>query len=162
MATVIRHELVLKHRWIGEDDFMAEMSTATLVPGAIAVNIAYLQGRRLRGKIGAASAVFGTILPSFCTILLVAWVALPYFSHPIVAAFLRGCAIGVVGQLAFASFVFGRKLLRNWRRVTVCAVALAVVGVFGLHPICAVIAAAALGYPLCRGATPPTQANGLG
>ena len=90
MATVMRHELVLQRQWLDDDDFMAEMSLATLVPGAIAVNVAYLQGRRLRGKVGAATAVFGTVLPAFGLILLVAWVALPYFSHPQVAAFLRG------------------------------------------------------------------------
>ena len=50
MATVMRHELVLKRQWLNDDDFMAEMSLATLVPGAIAVNVAYLQGRHLRGE----------------------------------------------------------------------------------------------------------------
>ena len=103
MATVMRHELVLKRQWLNDDDFMAEMSLATLVPGAIAVNVAYLQGRHLRGKTGAAMAVFGTVLPAFGLILLVAWVALPYFSHPWVAAFFaglcdrRGRATGLCG-----------------------------------------------------------------
>ncbi|MFP4055975.1 MAG: chromate transporter [Candidatus Brocadiia bacterium] len=146
MAAVMRHELVLRRRWIGEDTFFAEMSTASVVPGAIAVNIAYLQGRRLRGKRGAATAVLATILPSFCTIVVVAWVALPYFGHPKVGAFLHGCAIGVVGQLAFAGFVFGRRLLRSGWSVAVCAVAVAVVGGLGVHPIWGVALAAGLGY----------------
>ena len=58
MTTVMRHELVLKRRWIKEESFLAELSTATLVPGAIAVNMAYLQGRRLRGTAGAMAAIF--------------------------------------------------------------------------------------------------------
>jgi len=154
MATVLRHELVLKRRWIRDEDFMSELSIATLVPGAIAVNIAYLQGRRLRGKTGSAVAVFGTVLPSFCIILLIAWGAFPYFSHPKVAAFLRGCAIAVTGQLAFAAFVFGRKQLRSWRNVVVCAVGVLVVAVLKLHPIWAVIAAGGLGYGLCKNVKP--------
>lgn len=154
MATVLRHELVLKRRWVQDDNFMAELSTATLVPGAIAVNMAYLQGRRLRGKTGATVAILGTILPSFCIIFLIAWVALPYFTHPKVAAFLRGCAIGVVGQLAFAGLIFGRKHLRSWRNAIVCAVGLIVVSVFKMHPVWAVITAGGIGYFLCKNGKP--------
>jgi len=160
MATVMRHELVLKRRWIKDDDFMAEMSTATIVPGAIAVNVAYLQGRRLRGKRGAAAAILGTIIPSFCVILLIVWVAVPYFSNPRVAAFLRGCAIAVCGQLTFAGFIFGRRLLRSWLNVVVCVVGVIVVGVFGVHPIWGVVVAAVLGYWLCPIKNPPSQPDG--
>jgi chromate transport protein ChrA len=45
MAAVLGHELVLERRWIEDTDFMAELSTAAIVPGAIAVNMAFLQGR---------------------------------------------------------------------------------------------------------------------
>ncbi len=149
MSIVLRHELVHVRRWISDQDFMRELSTATLVPGAIAVNMAYLQGRQMRGMSGAAAAVLGTILPSFLIILGVAWFAYPYFSHPTVAAFFRGCAIAVTGQLAFTGFVFGRKLLRTWRRVLVCVLGLVVVAGMGVHPIFAVIVTGSVGYWMC-------------
>ena len=72
MSPVMRHELVIKRQWLKDADFMSVMSLATVVPGAIAVNIAYLLGRRLRGKTGAAVAILGTILPSFFVILFIA------------------------------------------------------------------------------------------
>ena len=151
MSPVMRHELVIKRRWIQDADFVAIMSLATVVPGAIAVNIAYLLGRRLRGKGGSTVAIFGTILPSFFVILLVVGVLLPFFNYPKVAAFLHGCAIAVAGQLAFAGFIFGRKLLRRWQHFVVCAVGVITVGVFGLHPIWGLIAASVLGFWLCPG-----------
>ncbi|MBW4655074.1 MAG: chromate transporter [Kaiparowitsia implicata GSE-PSE-MK54-09C] len=154
MATVMRHELVLKRQWLTDEDFMAEMSLATLVPGAIAVNVAYLQGRRLRGKAGAATAVFATVLPAFGLILLIANVALLYFNHLWVAAFLRGCAIAVGGQLAFAGFIFGRRYLRNWQNAVVCAVGLAIVAGLQWHPVAAVLATGGLGYLLCKPSQP--------
>ncbi|HEO72206.1 MAG TPA: chromate transporter, partial [Candidatus Hydrogenedentes bacterium] len=61
MAAVMRYELVLKRRWLGEDDFVSAMSAATAVPGVIAVNLAFLQGQRFRGLPGAGAAVLGTI-----------------------------------------------------------------------------------------------------
>jgi chromate transporter len=154
MSPVMRHELVIKRKWIKDADFISIMSLATVVPGAIAVNIAYLLGRRLRGKAGSAVAVLGTILPSFFVILFIACFLLPFFEHPKVAAFLRGCAIAIVGQLAFAGFVFGRKLLHGWKPLAVCAAGVIIVGVLGMHPIWGIIAATVLGFWLCPGSKP--------
>ena len=58
MATVMRHELVLQRQWLDDDDFMAEMSLATLVPGAIAVNVAYFAGAASARKGGGGDGGF--------------------------------------------------------------------------------------------------------
>jgi chromate transporter len=154
MSPVMRYELVVKRQWLKDSDFMSVMSLATVVPGAIAVNIAYLLGRRLRGKTGAAVAILGTILPSFFVILFIAGFLLPFFNYPKVAAFFRGCAIAIVGQLAFAGFVFGRKSLRSWRHLVVCAGGVLIVGVLRMHPIWGIITASVLGFWLCPGNKP--------
>lgn len=146
MSTVIRHELVLSRKWVRDEDFLAELSTATMVPGAIAVNIAYLQGRRLRGPFGSLAAVSGTILPSFIIILLVALFAMPWFANPRVEAFLHGCAVAVAGQLAFAGFVFARKRLRRPANMLICAVGVFLAGYLGLHPVLAVFSVGIAGY----------------
>lgn len=159
MAAVMRHELVLKRRWLDDREFIAEMSTASVVPGAVAVNLAYLQGRRLRGRKGAAAAALGAILPSFCTILFIAGFALPYLNRPRVAAFFRGCALAVAGQLAFTGFAFGRTLLRDWRRIAVCAIGVWLVGGLRVHPLWAVLAAGGLGFFLRRDAPRPNPAT---
>jgi chromate transporter len=149
MSPVIRHELVIKRRWIEDGDFFSVISLATIVPGAIAVNIAYLLGRNLRGKRGSIVAVLGAILPSFFVILFIAVFLLPFFNYPKVTAFLRGCAIAVAGQLAFAGFIFGRKLLRRWQHYLVCAAGVIMAGVFRLHPIWGLIIAIVFGFWLC-------------
>ncbi len=149
MLPVIRHELVLKRKWVKDSDFIETMSMATMVPGVIAVNTAYLLGRRMRGKTGSVVAIAGTVLPSFCVILLVAGVLLPFFSHPKVAAFFKGAALAVAGQLAFAGFTFGRKLLKRWRYVIVVGVSLAMIGLLNLHPLWGLLTAALLGFWIC-------------
>jgi chromate transporter len=145
MGTVMRYELVLKRRWLSEREFVVEMSTATVVPGAIAVNLAFLQGRRLRGLPGSAAAVLGTVLPSVLVILFIAAFAMRYLEHPRVAAFLNGCAIAVCAQIAYAAWAFGRGLRRNWGRVIACVAGLLML-FLGLHPIWAIVTAAVLGY----------------
>ncbi len=150
MAAILRHELVLKRGWISDYEFMSEMSTATLIPGAVAVNMAYLQGRRLRGKRGALTASFGVILPSFLIILFIALFALPYFQNPRVKAFLKGCSLAIAGQIAYAAYIFGRRHLNNIQNMAICAAGLVLLFVFRVHPVLAVVSAGALGYFLCR------------
>jgi chromate transporter len=149
MVSVMRHELVLKRQWVREEDFISEISTATVVPGVIAVNMAYMQGRRMRGWLGSLVAVAGTVLPSVGVILLVAWIAFPFFSHPKVAAFLKGCSIAVVGQLAFTGYIFARKHLKSLANILICVIAIAVIALLKWHPIWAVVIAGTIGYFVC-------------
>lgn len=144
MLTVMRHELVKRRRWLGEDEFVAMAATATALPGPIAVNMAYQEGHRLRGAPGAAVAVLGTVLPSFMVILFIAAVIPALFERPNVAAFFRGCGIAVAGQIAFACLTFGRKLLKRRADLAPCAVALGMM-VMGAHPVWAIAAAGVLG-----------------
>ncbi len=150
MASVIRHELVLRRRWVSEEEFLAGMSTATVVPGAVAVNLAYIQGKRLAGHTGSIAAVAGTVLPSFFIILLIALGAMPFFENRYVAAFFRGCAVGICGQLAYMGYVLARRDLRDPRSIALCAAALLPVALLGLHPVWAIITAAMAGYWLLR------------
>ncbi|MFO8006727.1 MAG: chromate transporter [Candidatus Brocadiia bacterium] len=156
MATVLRHELVLKRKWLTDKQFVNALSAATAIPGAIAVNLAFVQGRRSHGMRGAITAAVGTMCPSVLVILLIARFGAPYFQHPIVAAFLKGCAIAVTGQIAFATFTFARRLRRHWQNVVVCGLALFVL-ILGAHPVWAVVVAAALGYLLMHERMTPRE-----
>jgi chromate transporter len=146
MSPVMRHELVIKKQWLEDSDFCSIVALATVVPGAIAVNIAYLLGRQLRGWKGLILSVLGVVLPSFMIILLIVGLLLPFFYNPWVVNFLRGCAIAVVGQLAFASLIFSRRLIRRWSHLVVCAIGILIIGVFGLHPIFGLATVSMIGY----------------
>jgi chromate transporter len=145
MAAVLRHEIVLKRRWLSEREFLNTLSTATSVPGAVAVNLAFQEGCRLRGLRGGLAAAAGQICPSVLVILFIAQFAVPYFDQPMVAAFLKGAAIAVTGQIAFAATTFARKLRPHWQNALACGLGLAVISL-GFHPVWAIVAAACAGY----------------
>ncbi|HOO63758.1 MAG TPA: chromate transporter [Synergistaceae bacterium] len=149
MATVLRHEMVLKRRWLSEKDFIDTLAIATSVPGAVAVNLAFFEGIRLRGFWGGMVAATGQILPSLLVILIIAKFAVSYFSHPPVAAFLKGAAIAVAGQIAFAALTFARKLRIHWQNFFACGLGLIILGL-GFHPVWALLAAALAGYALMQ------------
>ncbi len=146
MSPVMRYELVLKRKWLSESEFSSTVALATIVPGSISVNIAYLLGKKLRGWKGLTLSVLGVVLPSFITILLIASFLLPFFHYPKVVNFLRGCAIAVVGQLAFASLIFGKRLIRRISHIVICAVGILMMGVLKLHPIFGLVVVSLIGY----------------
>ncbi|MFP4215782.1 MAG: chromate transporter [Phycisphaerae bacterium] len=149
MAAVLRHEIVLKRKWLTEREFFNSLSTATSVPGAVAVNLALLEGSRLRGLRGGLAAAAGQVCPSILVILAVVQFAVPYFDHPTVSAFLKGAAIAVTGQIAFAAVTFARRLRPHWQNALACGLGLAVVGI-GFHPVWAIITTACAGYLMMR------------
>lgn len=72
MISIIEREIVDKHQWIERNDFLDLLAIAQSLPGILAVNIATAVGDKVQGKKGSALAAFGTILPSFLIILLIA------------------------------------------------------------------------------------------
>ncbi|MGM0597754.1 MAG: chromate transporter [Myxococcota bacterium] len=145
MAAVLRHELVLKRQWLRDKEFFNTLSLATSIPGAVAVNLAFLEGHRIRGFRGAIAAVAGQIFPSIMVILLIANFAVSYFEQPLVSAFLKGASIAVTGQIAFATITFARKLRLHWQNALACCLGLVVV-IAGFHPVWAIVVAACSGY----------------
>lgn len=72
MISIIQREIVDKHHWIEQTEFLDLLAIAQSMPGILAVNISTVMGDRLRGLKGSLCAAFGTILPSFLIILAIA------------------------------------------------------------------------------------------
>lgn len=72
MISIIEKEIVDKHHWIERDEFLDLLAVAQSLPGILAVNISVAVGDKVRGVKGSMAAALGTILPSFCLILLIA------------------------------------------------------------------------------------------
>ena len=70
MISIIKREIVERHRWIAEDEFLDLLALAQSMPGILAVNISVAVGDKLRGMRGSVTAAAGTILPSFLIILV--------------------------------------------------------------------------------------------
>ena len=75
MIPVIDSECVEKRKWLTSDDLMSITAIAESTPGPVAINCATSTGYRLAGFLGAASATFGVVLPSFIIIFPVCRVA---------------------------------------------------------------------------------------
>lgn len=72
MISIIQREIVEKHKWIEQAEFLDLLAIAQSMPGILAVNISVVTGDRLKGSRGSITAALGTILPSFLIILAIA------------------------------------------------------------------------------------------
>jgi chromate transporter len=95
--TSMRREIVKRHAWLNDADFVELLSIGSVMPGPNPINVSVLVGYRFHGVVGAAACLFATTLPAFVILMLIAAV---YYTQPadspIHAAF-RGCAAAVVG-----------------------------------------------------------------
>ena len=72
MIPLIQREVIERHKWIDEKDFLDMLVLAQSTPGPIAVNTSVFVGYKVAGTVGAIVATLGTVLPSFMVILLLA------------------------------------------------------------------------------------------
>ena len=139
MISVLRHEMVVRRGWIGEEDFNRELTLATALPGAIVLNFSLFCGYKMRGMPGAAAAFLGAVLPSFVVIILVAIFLFPYFSHPTAAAFLRGAAASVAGLLAYTAFTMCRPMITRASHLVAALIAAGIALIPSVNPIFALV-----------------------
>lgn len=150
MLPVLRYELTSKRGWIPEDAFRDMVSSATALPGPIAVNTSFLFGRHIRGALGTAVALLGVILPSFMVMLLIATFLIRYFMHPLVTSFFTGAAAAVTAQIAYAGILYGKRLFTTLWKIGLAVVIFGLLVYFSLHPLLAIALSLVLGLPLAR------------
>ena len=101
MISIIQREVVDKHRWLEEAEFLDLLAVAQSMPGILAVNISVVVGDKLRGLRGSIAAAAGTILPSFLIILAIAMFLTPetITSNPTLTAIFKGIRPAVVALI---------------------------------------------------------------
>jgi len=139
MIPSFRRECVQRRRWFTEEEFLEVVTTALSIPGPLAATFSMILGHRCAGVLGAISGLCGIVLPSLLLVIMVASVFQRYAAHPLAAAFLKGAGSAVVGLIAFAAFMLGKRILSGPVAVVLSASLVIAVGFFSVHPIVALL-----------------------
>ena len=101
MISIIQREVVERHHWIKQEEFLDLLAIAQSMPGILAVNISTVIGDRLKGVKGSLAAALGTILPSFIIILMIAIFLTPdaIKNNPTLTAIFKGIRPAVVALI---------------------------------------------------------------
>jgi chromate transporter len=106
MAGWLHREMVLRRRWIDDDEFLAMLALGQVMPGSNGVKLTILIGERLGGAAGATVALVGLLAAPFAIAVAIGAAYAGLGGHPIVQAMLDGVAAAVIG-LTFATGLRG-------------------------------------------------------
>ncbi len=138
--------------------------------GANPVNMALYVGLQLRGGAGAAVAVFGMLIPAFCTTLILGALYRNYGHLAVVHFVLAGMAAAGVGATLTMGIKVARRLPRNLVTALIAVAVFVLVGVlrWPMIPVVAVMVPLSIGLAFvaekrarsCRERRPSTGSHG--
>lgn len=146
MIPLIEAEIIEKKRWIAKEDFLDLLAIAQSCPGIFAVNISIFIGYRLNRVKGAIVTAFGTALPSFLIILLIALFFHQFEDNAVVAAMFRGIRPAVVALIAVPTFNLGKKAKLNRFTIWIPIVSALLIWLLGVSPILIILCAGIGGF----------------
>ena len=144
MIPLFQAEVVERHAWMTETQFLDALAAGNALPGPIATKMAIYIGYQVGGAAGAVAGLVGVLLPSTVLILTLSAVLVKYAEHPRVAGALHAVRPVVVGMLAYVVIDMAPASMDGWLAVGLCLAALGLL-FLKVHPAWLLIGAAALG-----------------
>jgi chromate transporter len=110
VMAVAHRELVERHRWLSNEQYLQEVALAQALPGPNVCNLALMLGDRHFGWRGAAAALAGLMLMPLIILLGMVLMYGTLAGQPQVEAALRGMGAVVAGLIAGTALKLGREL----------------------------------------------------
>ncbi len=108
-----REIVVVRKKWMGEEEFLSAMTMCRIMPGANQVNLAVFVGSHLRRGLGAAAAVIGLCLVPVALILLMGFIYFTFKEVPSVKGALHGASAAAVALTVTMVIKTGKKCLTS-------------------------------------------------
>lgn len=113
LIAVVQSHVVERRKWLSHDEILDGLSLATVLPGAIAVNVIAYVGYRLRGLPGALVCTVGVILPAFLLMLALSAAYFTWGQMPAVGRLFMGFLPAVAAVILVAAWNMGRKTIKE-------------------------------------------------
>jgi chromate transporter len=109
----MHREIVMRRRWIEEEDFLSGLALSQIMPGANVANLSLYIGERLRGRAGAAAALLGMLLPPMAIVLVLAALYGRVADIVWLHRFIGGVAAAAIGLTAMVGIRAARRVERR-------------------------------------------------
>jgi chromate transporter len=138
----MHREAVERRRWVGDQEFLSGLAICQVLPGGNMVNMSLYLGTRLRGALGALSAVLGLIGLPILVVITLAIVLARFDTLRSLHLVLDGIAAGAVGMNIATGVKAARRSSTSLAPIAITAGVFVAVGL--LHwPMLAVVACVA-------------------
>lgn len=123
LIAVMKKQLVDKDMVIKEEVVLDGISLASVLPGAVAVNVATYIGFQLKGIKGALVCLMGTILPAFLLILGLGAIYTAYGDIPVFARFFLGIVPAITAVILSVAIGMAQKQITDYKQIAMCFIA---------------------------------------
>jgi chromate transporter len=141
-------ELVVRRRWLAEDDFLNGLALGQIMPGANVANLSLYIGQRLRGGTGAAAALIGMLLPPMVLVIVLAASYHRVADVGWVHRFVGGVAAAAIGLTAMIGIRAARRVERRAAPLAILLATFLAVGVLRWPMVPVVLAVTPLSIAL--------------
>ncbi|MGE6630301.1 chromate transporter [Bacillus sp. NPDC077027] len=134
---LVRHEAVVKYKWMDDDEFGETLAIANALPGPIATKMSAYLGHKLKGIPGAIISTVAHILPSCLAMVALVTLVTVLSTSQIVQNMIGAVTPVIAVLLGMMAYEFGQKALKGFGLVLgVIFFILAFVGlqVLSIHP----------------------------
>lgn len=145
MIPLIFKEVIENNQWIEEEEFSNLLALAQSSPGPVSVNSSVFVGYKLKGFLGAVTALLGTVLPSFVIILTLVVFFIQHREAEVIEKALRGMRPAVVALIAVPAYRLGKKLKPGFFTMLYIAVIVAMIAYYRFSPVLFVVLGVAIG-----------------
>lgn len=145
MLPFFQRELVLKKKWLTDEQLLDLTAVAQCTPGVIAVNTATFCGYRVYGFRGAVFATLGVLFPPIFIVLVISAFFWSFAENPWVQYALTGVRACVCALIINSAIKLGKKAILDVPAFLVFLVVFLLAAFVGLSPAILVICAGCFG-----------------
>jgi chromate transporter len=128
----VYRDVVQQRQWMSETDFLSGLALSQILPGANVTNLSVYVGQRLRGTIGALTALFALLTVPFFVVIGAATIYARIADIAWIRAATDGVAAAAIGLLLLVGWRSARHAGRNITGLAVLIATFVAVGVLRL------------------------------
>lgn len=160
LIAIMEHEVVERRNWISRQHFLDLIGATQLIPGPNAVEMASHVGYHRAGLLGSLVGGICFTLPAVVITIGLAWGYQRWGRLPQVEPFLDGVKAAVLAIIVTAVFRLGKKGLRAWQLMLICA-AVAAASLAGCDEVLTLLAGSLIGVILLRWSRPDANSPAM-
>jgi len=141
---LVEKEVVFNYGWLTKAEFIDAVTLGQVTPGPVIISATFI-GYKVCGIVGATIATASVILPSFLMICLATEAIKKFHENKMLANFLRGARVAVIGMVFDAGVSIGRNSLVDIKTVLIAAVSIICLFKFKINPIWILLGAGIVG-----------------
>ncbi len=123
LVAVVQKQLVDKDKIIREEVLLDGLSLASVMPGAVAINVITYIGYHLRGVKGALVSMFATIIPGVLMIIGLGVIYSSYGELPVFTKFFMGILPAISAVILSIAFSMAQKQVKDFKQLMMCLIA---------------------------------------